>query len=927
MPGSAAELSGDIPRTYIGNSSDSEYHFNVLREWLVGCQSRSHAVCNMTMPGDVVIDDNYRVPLPSRLISVGYPGDKMVYLRETKGEKGAYITLSYVWGGPSRIPKTTSANIEQRENGMLVKSLPKTFQDVITIARKLNVPYVWIDALCIIQDDEEDWKREVGQMSRIYQFSLLTVAATGAEDASRGCFLNRAPTSLEIGSVITLPYRTKEGVARGDFMLFEQHTTFAEEYDRFVEKSPLLKRGWVFQERVISRRMVHYTRGRIFFECRTHRFMNECQEGISKEETQLGFWGPEIKVKSFPKKVPNQFEATILGRWYMAIKIYTQLRLTKTSDKLAAVAGVAREFQVLLSKEKEKAGKTSRDGSALHTPLYVSGLWSHDLLYGLSWYPSMPAKIRIAGNKAPSWSWASWHTPILWPGVLTFKPECKVIVVEMLEQYKRGGSSQTMAKQRGKASELSSFEADLPRGVTLETTTTFLSELKVTGKIREVWRRPHISKCLSNVERKEFSDLCEMSVDERYWLQCCHAVYVEENAVKPAGYGCFEDHWLAKSLDSLTFSEVGNEVNGGLEEAEAIALLLSMQGSNADKRKFGPRNSADNDLELAIAASLGKEPPRKAAPKQVDLDQEFSDQLAIALMVSAEESSKSRNSSLGTAEEEDAKNAELGEISRQAEGPHGGTNDLEYSSTSVDTNRDTRINPQPPGEPDGGHLQVDSVEEHGISLPNGNKSQPTEELSAEGQSTEDEIIDVNATEGTDSSEPHSSTAPQLGGSKSKQQEVHEEATDSEPFTEDDHSSLGHLTSNHSQIPPYKDQKRKQKLNSASQLSSNHQPQIPSRTSSSQPSNIAQPNLPSNHSAAPNDHSLHIPAKLHFLPLYSTKATGSLSYLGLSATVYTVLFLRAAGDREGIRVFERVGVGKITEKGLFGAGKTETAVLI
>jgi hypothetical protein len=920
MPGSAAELSGDIPRTYIGNSSDSEYHFNVLREWLVSCQSRSHAVCNMTIPGDVVIDDNYRVPLPSRLISVGYPGDEMVYLRDTKGEKGAYITLSYVWGGPGRIPKTTSANIAERKTGMPVKSLPKTFQDVITITRKLNVPYVWIDALCIIQDDEEDWKREVGQMARIYQFSLLTVAATGAEDASRGCFLNRAPTSLEIGPVITLPYRTKEGVARGNFMLFEQHTTFAEEYDRFVEKSPLLKRGWVFQERVLSRRMVHYTRGRIFFECRTHRFMNECQEGISKEETQLGFWGPEIKVKSFPKKIPNQFEATILGRWYMAIKIYTQLRLTKTSDKLGAVAGVAREFQVLLSKEKEKAGKTSRDGSALHTPLYVSGLWSHDLLYGLSWYPSKPSKIRIAGNKAPSWSWASWDTSILWPGVLTFKPECRVIVVEMLEQYKRGGSSQTMAKERGKASELSSFEADLPRGVTLETTTTFLSELQVTGKIREVWRKPHISNRLSNVERKEFSDVCEMSVDEKYWLQYCHAVYVEETAVKPAGYGCFEDHWLAKSVDSLTFSEVGNELNGGLEEAEAVALLLSMQGSNTDKRKKGVRNSADNDLELAIAASLGTEPPRKAAPQQVDLDQEFSDQLAIALMVSAEENSKSKNSNVGAAEEEDAKNAELGEISRQAEGPQGGTDNLEHSSTSLDTKRDTGIKPQPPDEPAGGPLQIDSLEDQGISLPNTNKSQSKE------HSAEDGILDVNAIEGTDSSEPHSVAAPQLVGSKSTQQEIHEEVTDSEPFTEDEYGSLGHLISKHSQIPPHRDQKGKQKSNSDSRLSPN-QPQIPSRTSSSQPSNSAQPDLPSSQSAAPNDQPVHIPAKLHFLPLYSTKAIGSLSYLGLSATVYTVLFLRAAGDREGIRVFERVGVGKIIEKGLFGTGRTETVILI
>ena len=490
----------------------------------------------------------------------------------------------------------------------------------------------------------------------------------------------------------------------------------------------------------------------------------------------------------------------------------------------------------------------------------------------------------------------------------------------------RGGSSQTMAKQRGKASELSSFEADLPRGITLETTTTFLSELQVTGKIREVWRRPHIPNRLSSVERKEFSDLCEMSVDEKYWLQYCHAVYVEENAVKPAGYGCFEDHWLAKSVDSLTSTEVGNELNGGLEEAEAVALLLSMQGSNADKRKKGQRNSADNDLELAIAASLGQEPSRKAAPQQVDLDQEFNDQLAIALMVSAEESSKSKKSSVGAAEEEDAKNAELGEVSRQAEGPHGGTNDLENSSTSVDTNRDAGINPQPPDEPAGGHLQVDSVEDQGISLPNADKSQPTEELSAEGQSTEDGIIDANATEETASSESQSGAALQLVGSKSKQQEIHEEVTDSEAFTEDDYGSLGHLTSKHSQIPPPKDQKGKQKSTSDSRLS----PKPTTNTISDlllSALKFTQPILPSSHSVAPNDHSLHIPAKLHFLPLYSTKATGSLSYLGLSATVYTVLFLRAAGDREGIRVFERVGVGKIIEKGLFGTGKTETVVLI
>jgi hypothetical protein len=416
----------------------------VLRQWLVDCQSRSHFACNTTITGDVFIDDNYQVPLPSRLISVGYPGDKFVYLRETKGEKGAYITLSYAWGNPGKIPKTTSANIGERQNGILVETLPKTFRDVITITRKLNVPYVWIDALCIIQDDEEDWNQETSQMVRIYQFSLLTVAATGAEDASKGCFLERVPTSVDIGPLVKLPYRTKEGVISGHFSVHEKHMTFADEYDRFVEKSPLLKRGWVFQERVLSRRMVHYTRGKMFFECRTSRFMDECQEGISKDGIKLGgFWGQDIKAKGevAPKDVPKPFESPILNRWYKAVDIYSQLRLTKAKDELAAIAGVAKAFQMLLSMERRKEGKPGRDGSAVHTPLYVSGLWSHDLLYGLTWYPSKPQKLWIAGNKAPSWSWASWHTPIQWPGTTNFSPECKLIVPEMIEQCRRAAES------------------------------------------------------------------------------------------------------------------------------------------------------------------------------------------------------------------------------------------------------------------------------------------------------------------------------------------------------------------------------------------------------------------------------------------------------------------------------------------------------
>jgi hypothetical protein len=839
-----------------------------------------------------LIDDNYHVPLPSRLISVGYPGDKMVYLRDTGGEKGAYITLSYVWGGPGRIPKTTYSNIAERKGGILVSSLPKTFQDVIIITRKLNVPYVWIDALCIIQDDEKDWARQAGQMSRIYQFSLFTVAATGAEDTSRGCFLDRVPTSVEIGPVISLPYRTKEGVVSGRFMVFEQHKTFAEEYDHFVEKSPLLKRGWVFQERVLSRRMVHYTKGKIFFECRTHRFMNECQEGVGKGETQLGFWGPEIKAGTmFPKKDQNPFDSTLMGRWYMAIKIYSQLRLTKTSDKLAAVAGVAREFQMLFSKEREAAGKTSRDGSALHTPLYVSGLWSHDLLYGLSWYPSKPPKLCIAGNKAPSWSWASWHTPIEWPGVMTFKPECRIIVPEMLEQYKRIEPSSVKSRQGVKSSELSNFEADLPRGITLDTTMSFLSELQVTGKIREVWRRPQNANCLTTDERKEFSDASEMGVVERHWLQYCHAVYFEKNAAKPAGYGCFEDHWLAKSVELFRLEETGAALNGGLDEAEATALLLSLKDKGLGNNRSAPINQTDDDLEHAIAASLGKAASKKGVPHQADLDEEFNDQLAIALMLSAEESSMSKIPSGG------AEDAQLAQMSCQVADADESTNNLEQLSPSIDANTKMASNAHPTEEPSEEAILArnNEIKELVPSLPNAN------------------------------------TNHHAVGGKNKQLAVIEENPHSVPTIEENFVALDHSINHQPPEQLLQDSKGKQKSVPDTPTTTNHQPpQIPSRTSSSQPPSSTQPPAPNLQSSRPqtlaNDLP-QIPAKLHFLPLYSTRATGSLSYLGLSATVYTVLLLREAGEREGRRAFERVGVGKVIEKGFFGKGEAETVVLV
>lgn len=88
------------------------------------------------------------------------------------------------WGPGKHSSSTTAKNYQTRLDKIVVSSLPKTFVDAIEISRALKIPYLWIDALCIIQPEDgdmEDWQREFPLMGKIYQNSVLTIAASGAK--------------------------------------------------------------------------------------------------------------------------------------------------------------------------------------------------------------------------------------------------------------------------------------------------------------------------------------------------------------------------------------------------------------------------------------------------------------------------------------------------------------------------------------------------------------------------------------------------------------------------------------------------------------------------------------------------------------------------------------------------------------------------
>ena len=215
---------------------------------------------NHEVTGQSMRESDEETELPTRVLVVG---SQNLYLycpqkdKEGKWPKGKYITLSHCWGpDQSQLPLlTTKDNLEAHKRGIELSQLPKTFQNAVTVARKIDVQYLWIDSLCIIQDDSEDWKKESQKMAQVFSLAYCTISATSAQNSREGF----------------LPFPRKRAVRIFDREIsgFDIYACITDKsFKQAVDEDGLLsKRGWVLQERALSRRTIHFTGSQIFWEC------------------------------------------------------------------------------------------------------------------------------------------------------------------------------------------------------------------------------------------------------------------------------------------------------------------------------------------------------------------------------------------------------------------------------------------------------------------------------------------------------------------------------------------------------------------------------------------------------------------------------------------------------------------------------------
>ncbi|KAF5708519.1 hypothetical protein FMUND_10538 [Fusarium mundagurra] len=370
----------------VGEYTNSRESFERAGEWVSEC------LTTHTCPKP----DTSKVPLPKRLLVVeGALGDP-ARLIETRGDEYPYVCLSHRWGDPTyKQLKTTTRTIDSHMKNIEWESLPATFKDAVTVCRSMNVKYLWIDSLCILQSFAEitpseleatrhDFAQENSNMARTYQNSHFTISADLSDHMDSG-FFSRDPVHEYKKDVITDTGRAASVYIRKPL-------------NHYRDDVPSLEtRGWTLQEFLLPPRVLHFGAFDITWRCK-ERITCQCGH-LDRRKMRQAPWHRYHFIEIAARPPPDN-EQRALEWWEQVVHEYTSRQLTNAADKLPALSGLAQQR------------KQVRGGD------YLAGLWRDSLIHDLCWYHVSDYNVATSGGvghrpqyyRAPSWSWAAVDT-------------------------------------------------------------------------------------------------------------------------------------------------------------------------------------------------------------------------------------------------------------------------------------------------------------------------------------------------------------------------------------------------------------------------------------------------------------------------------------------------------------------------------------
>ncbi|KAI3323424.1 HET-domain-containing protein [Xylariaceae sp. AK1471] len=376
---------------------------------------------------------------PTRLIEVGTMDHPVLRVCETStlSETVKYTTLTHRWI-EGKIHKLLTNNMQAYSKIIPPESLSNNFNDAISVTRMLDVGYIWIDSLCIIQDSVTDWAMESARMADYYEYSYCTLSATASTVQDQGLVFDRDPNVVlptiydfrrpidpnQMGeSMLTKFVNLGISVAKteakpenhllplGKYVLLDGRSWYRE-----VDPSPLNTRAWCYQERLLSSRILHFCKTRIFFECLDSKCSEEAPHGIQKDIFVQDYKNisPQSCLLKLRKHGDSEFAQVTHTIWGTLVAQYSARQFTFAKDRLVAIAGIAQRCHELMTLQgrsdlASRQIECHREGQKL--PDYFMGIWFcnkytlNDLCWGTNGsFVSRPEELR---GIVPTWSFGS----------------------------------------------------------------------------------------------------------------------------------------------------------------------------------------------------------------------------------------------------------------------------------------------------------------------------------------------------------------------------------------------------------------------------------------------------------------------------------------------------------------------------------------
>lgn len=366
-------------------------------------------------------------------------------LNQAYRDHTSYLTLSYRWGLDSEhIYKTTLGTLQSRKERIYWTELPQAFQDAFRVACRIHMPFLWIDALCILQDSAADWERESAKMGGIFATGFATIAADVGDSVNEG-FLDITPTEAEEDLPNLAKFTSTLESGQQSTLVFWNASSAGVGFAHtppWIERSPLSRRAWCMQERMLSPRTLHFTKKGLMWECRELYLGLQMISTVNEASLRLTFAGflrsvekgtegglPPIERLASPEQLATMTEESLnlltealatgatrfprygraqdrkLGEqsdfvaWWNrnVVTDYSSRTLTFDSDRLPAISGAARLF-----------------GEYVQSP-YLAGIWLAELEEGLEWGRGGPACKNEKLASHPQFSWTSHPGPVEYP--------------------------------------------------------------------------------------------------------------------------------------------------------------------------------------------------------------------------------------------------------------------------------------------------------------------------------------------------------------------------------------------------------------------------------------------------------------------------------------------------------------------------------